>query len=186
MRIPRTIEPSLWQAEAFVGLVDPAAEVEERAAGHVEMLFRSVSHEYFVHVRLNEVVRLKDADIFARCPVKTDVHRVAVAGVLLRNHANARILRRKIGKNLRRGIGRAVVDAENLEIPVGLPDEACERFIQERRHIEARHDDGELHRAAVGGFREPFCCGQIERGFDHLVHVVIAVCAEAAAEENVA
>ena len=64
----------------------------------------------------HEIVRLQNANVLAARLVEAPVHRVAVSGVGLVDHDEARIALHVLADNRRARIGRTVIDADDLDV----------------------------------------------------------------------
>lgn len=82
----------------------------------------------------------------ARSRFQPHAHGVAIAGIRLRNDLDpvvlSMILSLILFQNVQRGIGRAVVDADYLQIRFRLLNDALKAFPQTLLHVEHRHQHG--------------------------------------------
>ena len=83
----------------------------------------------------HKVVGLKDAHVLAARHLQAAVHRVTVAAVGLVNHLDAPIALHVLADDIRRAIGRAVVDANNLDVLERLRHGGIEALAQVALHI---------------------------------------------------
>ena len=107
--------------------------------------------ERLEHVEVGEVVALEDRDVLAPGQVEARVDTYAVAPVFLVNHDDARVVVGKLVQDLRRVVGRAVVDADYLYVLERLREQAPHARHNEDLVVVDGHDDGDfgLHRLVL-------------------------------------
>ena len=95
--------------------------------------------------RMQLIVRVQCTDILATGHTDAEVARARQATVLRRHDARLRpdVICEEI---LGRGIGGAVVDDDNLDVPERLPEHAADCLVHVLPEIEARDDDGDSRR----------------------------------------
>ena len=125
----------VWHPDAPVGRLDDV----ERLPGFGE---RAGEGEHIgVHALLDPIVWLHDGDPFAMRFGKPSVAGGAVALVLLVDDADTAIVRRVFVHDLKRIVGAAVVEADDVERGVRLPDDAVEALPQIRLGVEYGQDN---------------------------------------------
>ena len=82
----------------------------------IGMLSIGLGNQLLERILKHKVIRLKDAHVLAARHIQATVHRVAVAAVCLVDHLDAGVALHVLADNIRRAIGGAVVDADNLDV----------------------------------------------------------------------
>lgn len=119
-----------------------------------------------IHVRFNPVVWLEYRHPSASCFPEATVAGGTVSLVLLVDYDNAIVLGGMGTHYVKRGVGAAIVEADDLEVLVCLAPDAVERLVEIGRSIADRDDDryeilGCFHRVGSSGrFARLVYCGK--------------------------
>ncbi len=109
--------------------------LEVVALHDVKTMAMGVAPQRLEHVGGGEVVRLADADVLACRMLDTLVHRVTVAGVRLVHKLDAAVAFLILADDVGRIVGRAVVDADDLDVLERLAEQAVKAFGQVLRRV---------------------------------------------------
>ena len=115
--------------------------VEVVALHHIGMGAFGNLEELLEHALIREVIRLDDADVFAASLRNAQVQRIAVARVLLIDHADTRVPSSALVQYSRRPIRSTIVDANDLDIPKRLPAKRIQALQQKPLHIVNRNQN---------------------------------------------
>ena len=92
----------------------------EVALQNVKVLLLGAAAHVLKSIRVKEVIRLEDRDVLAAGHLKALVHRVAIAAVGLVYDLEAGVAIDIGVDDVERAVGRAVVDADDLDVLEGL------------------------------------------------------------------
>ena len=121
---------------AFIPVaVDPANN-------KIRLSFMCFFNQQFVHLRLDPVVGIHKADVFALGDVQPRVAGGADAPVLLVNHDNARIICGIFVADLAAAVRRSVVNQNQLKVSEGLCKNAVDALGQILLCLEDWNNDG--------------------------------------------
>ena len=100
------------------------------ALNDIGMLGVGLGNQLLKRILEHKVIGLQNAHVLATRHLQAAVHRVAVAAVGLVNHLDARISLHVLADDIRRAIGRAVVDADDLNVLERLRNGRIEALAQ--------------------------------------------------------
>ena len=83
---------------------------------HIGMLGIGLGDQLLERILKHKVIGLKDAHILTARHLQAAVHRVAVAAVGLVDHLDAGVTLHVLANDIRRAVGRTVVNADNLDV----------------------------------------------------------------------
>ena len=101
------------QLTAFVGRGPIQVKV---AFYHIGMLSIGLGDQLLERILKHKVVGLKDAHVLTARHLQAAVHRVAVAAVGFVDHLYTGVALHVLANDIRRAIGGAVVDTDNLDV----------------------------------------------------------------------
>ena len=88
----------------------------EVSLGDLGIVGTCSAYQLLERIGSHEIVRLQDADELTTGLVEASVHRVAISGICLVDHDEARITLHVLADNCRTRIGRTVIDADDLDV----------------------------------------------------------------------
>lgn len=116
--------------EAVVSYVRRRPEQEEVRLNHLGVNRLSSLIHKLEGIGFEEVIRLEDSHVLSLSYGEALVHGVAVTGIRLINNDEAIVARGILIDDFERGVGGAIVDADDLDIGKRLPLSAVQAFAQ--------------------------------------------------------
>ena len=115
--------------------------IEVVALHHIGMGAFGNLEEFLEHALIREVIGLDDANVFATGLGYAQVQRMAIAGVLLIDHADTRVASSILAQYGRRPIRSAIVDTDDLDISKRLSAKRIQALRQKPLHIVNRNQN---------------------------------------------
>lgn len=100
--------------------------------------------EFLESVRFEPVVRFENTDVFAAGFFEPLVHGITITGIFLVNNDDTRVFFGIFFNNVKRAVGRTVVETDDFEVAQSLADNAVQTLTQVFLDVIDRDKHGEF------------------------------------------